>query len=185
MAMANKCTPTRLVMVVVLSIVAVSTLDPMSAALHRPDGGQDGLYEAFVDQDGAQQVNYLGKGNTTVGSDANGSSHRRSGGGWEILDTVHCGWADVMDSSDVAYAVAGLANHFGCGTAWDYNYAFYWGSGVAFACNYGFTQHTTATQVYSDQDAVTEKCGADSGGWYSRESWKSSFGRTKANLKFC
>ena len=89
-------------------------------------------------------------------------------------------------ASDFAQADQMLANFFGNGNTFKgKDIAYYYGSAVAFGCNYGHGQTDTASKWDSNVNAINQDCGVAGSGWYSYPSSKASYGRTLSSESFC
>ncbi|CAF0820613.1 unnamed protein product [Didymodactylos carnosus] len=139
-----------------------------SAAFSRPIGATDGIY-TFT----ANSTSYMGSANVT----------KRN----RLRDTgVHCETSVYFSTADMDKAIEGLAQFFGTGNSfYARSVSSYYGSAVAFGCNYGNGQHMDAEFFRNEQNLINTKCGSGRGGWNGHESWKSSYGRTSAAKSFC
>ncbi|KAJ6473879.1 hypothetical protein C8R45DRAFT_1103548 [Mycena sanguinolenta] len=153
-----------------------------AVAFQRPTGGPDGLYIHSIDAEGNSVVEYLGVASTS-------SNHipRAAGPSAKFgkRDGVTCGGGSGS-AGDFAQADQMLANFFGNGNTFKgKDIAYYYGSAVAFGCNYGNGQTDTASQWDSNVNDINQDCGVAGSGWYSYPSSKASFGRTLSSESFC
>jgi hypothetical protein len=116
-------------------------------------------------------VEYLGVGSTgsTHTSRAVAQGHSAKFG---KRDGVSCGGGNGS-ASDFAQADQTLANFFRDGnTFMGKDIAYYYGSAVAFGCNYGNGQTVAAEQWNNNVNAINQQCGVAGSGWYSYPSSK-------------
>ncbi|CAF3456589.1 unnamed protein product [Rotaria sp. Silwood1] len=151
-----------------------------ASSYKKPVGGADGIYIFHMTSSTSNDpiIEYLGPANFTT-TVLSGPSQRKDSG-------VHCEQNVFFSTDDMNKAISGLASFFGTGNAfYAKSVSSYYGSAVAFGCNYGNGQHMDANFFIQEQNLINNKCGSGRGGWSSHESWKSSYGRTSASKSFC
>ncbi|PMD22615.1 hypothetical protein NA56DRAFT_747867 [Hyaloscypha hepaticicola] len=146
-----------------------------------------GIYTVDLADDGSTTWTFIAPINETLKATTVAA---RDLEGLDKRDGVSCnGFGTPAD--DVNVAQGNLANQCGGGYFFSgRSIAAYYGTGVAFGCNYGNGQTCHSDQLWSDFGAINSQCGFTSGaqagaGWYSHNSWKATYGRTAAASGFC
>ena len=174
-----------------LSTAAPTPANKSLAAL--PTNAANGIYLGDLDAAGNTVWTFVGPGNLTsitLPSALDARDPESDYAALEKRDGVSCaGWWTNADNVNVAQGM--LANQFGGGLPWySHSIAATYNSGVAYGCNYGNMQVSYSSQFWSDMAAINSQCGYYSGGsaqvgWYSHDSWKSSYGRIGNGAGFC
>ncbi|GME48628.1 hypothetical protein C8Q74DRAFT_1364003 [Neofusicoccum parvum] len=152
-----------------------------------PVGSPDGIYIGSVKEDGRTQWEFLGDYNSTstIDSRSTGDGHalaKRNG--------VSCNGFGV-NADDANTAQGKLADM--CGNGYYFSsksIAQVSGGAVAFGCNYGNGQTCHKNDLWDFFGQINSVCGFTHGssagaGWYSRNDWKATYGRTSTGSGFC
>ncbi|KAH9890724.1 hypothetical protein F4778DRAFT_752061 [Xylariomycetidae sp. FL2044] len=141
-------------------------------------GPQDGLYVEKTNPDGSTEWEYQGRYSPSPAESSSNELTTRASEG------ANCN-GFYLDANDIQNAINGLIGTCGDGRKYSSRISYQYGNAVAFGCNYGSGQTCYAKDLRSMFTSVEQKCGTSGAGWYSKPSWKASYGYTSVSNSYC